>query len=226
LIFDKLEDQLLEKCKIEALTGARVMSEILELMVKTDILDKGEIFDSNYVYIKGTDPKKYNTKYDKAFDKYIQSIQEEFLSDEDVDYAILIDQNGYVPTHNLKYSKPISGDVKIDLKYSRSKRNFASNTAIKQALKYRGYKTVKVLYKRDTGEQMWNIGASVNVMGKHWGSFIVGVSLSRTDIIKNQMLILIITTIVVIISLTMLAMLAVTPRKYFFSKGEADIPKY
>ena len=40
-IFSNLENQLYEKCRIEAMTGARAMSEIMYFMVKKQHADKG-----------------------------------------------------------------------------------------------------------------------------------------------------------------------------------------
>jgi len=141
-----------------------------------------------------------------------------------VDYAILIDKNGYVPTHNSRYSQPMTGDLAQDLTHSRTKRNFANAPAIKGALKYNGNDTIKLLYHRDTGEIMWNIGAPVRLRNKHWGAFLIGVTLDRITIIKNQMLILIIVIMFAIISLALLAGLAVMPRKLFTTTKET--PKY
>ena len=101
-----------------------------------------------------------------------------------------------------------------NLYYSRSKRNFADKPEIKEILKYRGDGTVKYLYTRDTGEMMWNIGAPVQLRDKHWGAFLVGISLHRVDIIKNQMIIITVTIMIIILSFTLLMILAVIPQKY------------
>ncbi len=224
LIFEKLEDQLFEKARIEALTGARTMSSLLEFMLDRRILTEKQIFDTRYRLIPGTKPKKYHTLYDTIFDRYILKIEDEYLRDPDIDYAILIDRNGYVPTHNSRYSKPVTGDLKQDLANSRSKRIFGDTPGIKEALKYNGDETIRVLYNRDTGEKMWNVGAPVFVKKRHWGAFLIGVSLQRVTVIKNQMLILIIVTMFAIISLSLLAGLAVMPRKLFQSSEKA--PRY
>lgn len=224
LIFEKLEDQLFEKARIEALTGARTMSSLLEFMLDRRILTEKQIFDTRYRLIPGTKPKKYHTLYDTIFDRYILKIEDEYLRDPDIDYAILIDRNGYVPTHNSRYSKPVTGDLKHDLANSRSKRIFGDTPGIKEALKYNGDETIRVLYNRDTGEKMWNVGAPVFVKKRHWGAFLIGVSLQRVTVIKNQMLILIIVTMFAIISLSLLAGLAVMPRKLFQSSEKA--PRY
>jgi hypothetical protein len=213
-IFDKTEDQLFQKCRIEALVGAKVMSTFMEMMIQTNQLTFDQIMDTNYVELKGTDPKKYTTQYDALFDTTIRKFEDEFLNDEDVVFAILIDKNGYVPTHNSKYSRPLGNDMNKNLYYSRSKRNFADKREIKEILKYQGESTVTYLYHRDTGELMWDIGSPVFLRGKYWGAFLVGISLHRIDIIKNQMVIITVTIMIIILSFTLLIILAVIPQKY------------
>ncbi len=221
-IFDKTEDQLLQKCRIEALVGAKVINTFMELMIHTNLLTEEQILDMAYVPIEGTDPTKYQTKYDAIFDQYIQKFQDEFLYDEDVVYSIAIDKNGYVPTHNSKYSRPLGPDHEKNLFYSRTKRNFADKPEIKQVLQYRGEGTVRFFYERDTGENMWNIGAPVRLRGKHWGAYLVGISLHRIDIIKNQMVIITVTIMIIILSFTLLVILAIIPQKYLMPPSDPD----
>lgn len=223
-IFDKTEEQLLQKCRIEALLGAKIINTFMELMVSTNQLTADQIMDTRYVPIEGTSPQKYSTQYDAIFDKYIQKIEDEFLNDEDVVFSILIDKNGYVPTHNSKYSRPMGNDRNKNLLYSRSKRNFADKPEIKQVLQYRGEGTVKYLYDRDTGESMWNIGAPVRFRDKHWGAYLVGISLHRIDIIKNQMVIITVTIMIIILSFTLLVILAVIPQKYLVPQAKPETP--
>ncbi len=223
-IFDKTEEQLFQKCRIEALVGAKVINTFMELMVHTNQLTADQIMDTVYVPIAGTSPQKYRTQYDAIFDSYIQKFEDEFLNDEDVVFSILIDKNGYVPTHNSKYSRPPDADRNKNLLYSRSKRNFADKPEIKQVLQYRGEGTVKYLYERDTGESMWNIGTPVKFRDKHWGAYLVGISLHRIDIIKNQMVIITVTIMIIILSFTLLVILAVIPQKYLVPPVKPGAP--
>ncbi|MBN2160438.1 MAG: hypothetical protein JW807_13675 [Spirochaetes bacterium] len=221
-IFEKTEDQLLQKCRIEALIGSEVMNTFMELMVFTNQLSPAQVMDTNYIEIEGISPKKYRTQYDAIFDATIQKFEDEFLNDEDVVFSILIDKNGYVPTHNSKYSKPPSKNVQENLYYSRSKRNFATKPEIKEILKYRGNGTIKYLYHRDTGELMWNIGTPVKFRDNHWGAFLIGISLHRVDIIKNQMIIITVTIMIIILSFTLLMILAIIPAKFLENPAGAS----
>ncbi len=223
-IFDKTEDQLLQKCRIEALVGAKVMNTFMELMVHTNLLTPDQLMDENYIEIKGTNPKKFNTLYDSFFDGTIQGFEDEFLDDEDVVFAVLIDRNGYVPTHNSKYALPSDPDPLKNMTFSRSKRNFADKPEIMEILKFQGSGTVRYLYHRDTGEVMWNIGTPVRLRDRHWGAFLIGISLNRIDIIKNQMIIITVTMMIIILSFTLLVILSVIPQKYLNPPSAPDGP--
>ena len=85
---------------------------------------------------------------------------------------MLVDRNGYLPTHNSKYTQPLTGDYKTDLVGNRTKRIFDHDVGIKAARSLKGLLTQP--YERDTGEKMLDISAPVYVKGKHWGAFRIG----------------------------------------------------
>jgi len=224
MMFDNFEKQLMEKCRIEVFTGAKIMTDLIHIMIDYNVLTENDVFDTNYIQIPGTNPPKFNTKYDAIFDQKIQQIEDEFLRDQDVIFAVLIDKNGYVPTHNSKFSKPATNDKNHNLQFSRSKRNFSNSPGIRSALISKGEKVVEVSYSRDTGESVWIMGFPVYIKQKHWGAFIIGVSLDRVNEIKNQMIILISAVMFVILSLTILSLIAIMPRTLF--NTDMNIPKY
>ena len=89
-----------------------------------------------------------------------------------VAFAVLVDRNGYLPTHNTKFTQPLTGDVKTDLVGNRTKRIFDHDVGIKAARNQKGLLTQP--YERDTGEKMLDISSPVYVKGKHWGAFRIG----------------------------------------------------
>ncbi len=222
-MFDNLENQLFEKCRIEALIGAKVTGEMIRIMIETGIVREQDVFDTRYIPIPDTKPQKYTTRYDRVFDRYLQHTIDEFIKDPDIDYAVPADRNGYVPTHNLKYSGPSSrGAIKSALQ-SRSKRIFDDAVGI-TAARFKGDGTIKQLYNRDTGETMWDIAAPIFLGDKHWGAFRIGVSLERIEGIKNQMVIIIGMSLLVILSITTLILFLVIPRRLY--ESDLNIPKY
>jgi HAMP domain-containing protein len=169
----------LERGKIEAILGARITGRILEEAIDNGVLSVNDVFDTEYKEIPGFEPPKYHTEYDFYLDKALLSIEDEFLEDESVVFAIAVDVNGYLPTHNTRYQQPISGDVEKDKVGNRTKRIFNDPVGIKAAQNLKeGFLQV---YERDTGETMWDISAPIMVKGKHWGAFRIGFSLAKTE---------------------------------------------
>jgi methyl-accepting chemotaxis protein len=169
---DLVDENLQSKGEAAAIAGSREMERVL-----TEALERGrftteELFDENYQLIPDTDPKKYHTRYDSYMDETIKAYQDTFLNNEMVAFAVLVDRNGYLPTHNSKYTQPLTGDYAVDLVGNRTKRIFDHDVGIKAARNQKGLLTQP--YERDTGEKMLDISAPVFVKGKHWGAFRIG----------------------------------------------------
>ncbi|GAM09191.1 putative methyl-accepting chemotaxis protein [Geobacter sp. OR-1] len=226
-----MEAELLEKGRIEALTGARVMAHIIEQAVANGNFTIAEMFDENYVAIPGTDPQKFHTRYDKYLDSAIRDIEDEFLKDEQVVFAVLVDRNGYLPTHNSKYSLPLTGDREKDKVGNRTKRLF--NDPVGLAAAKNREPLLKQVYNRDTGERMWDISAPVYVHGKHWGGFRIGYSMVKTEkkiaalrfqIIIAMMIMLLVASVTIYIVLNRMVrpLLALTRAARRISEGELE----
>ena len=199
-----MEDELLSKGRIEALTGAKMMEQLLEEQISNGRFTLEDVFDTNYVPIPNTDPQKYHTRYDSYLDKTILEIEDEYLKDDQVVFAVLVDKNGYLPTHNSVYSKPLTGDKEKDKVGNRTKRLF--NDPVGLAAAKNEQELLKKVYARDTGEKMWDISAPVFVKGKHWGGFRIGFSMVKTEmkiadltkeIIISMLLLLLISSITI-----------------------------
>jgi len=170
---ENIKQMHLAKAKILAQTGAATIKKLLEDAIATDQLTIEQILDTDYREIPNTNPKRYKTAYDDWTDKNIRSVIEEYLKDPTVVFAIPVDRNGYLPTHNLKYIKGDFGNPD-----NRTKRIFDDQTGINAAHNTDPY--ILQEYKRDTGEIMWDVSAPIYVQGKHWGAFRVGYSMDKT----------------------------------------------
>jgi len=174
-----LESQLSERGKIESIIGAKQIGRIIEEAIDNGVFSVNDTFDTDYVMIPGFEPPKYHTKYDSYLDKAILSLQDEFLKDDSVVFAVTVDINGYLPTHNTRYQQPITGDQQKDLTGNRTKRIF--NDEIGLAAARNTKLAFQQIYNRDTGEKMWDISSPIYVKGKHWGGFRIGFSLNKTE---------------------------------------------
>ncbi len=156
-----------------ATDAAKLVGLLFENSIKEGRISERDIFDKNHKPVEGTNPQKFTTSYDVFCDKYLPSIQEKVLhKNKNISYALVTDPKGYVPTHNNKFAKAMTGNYETDLVDSRSKRIFNDRTGSRC-----GNHTKKLLlqtYKRDTGEIMHDLSVPVMVGGKHWGGFRVG----------------------------------------------------
>jgi len=171
-----VEEEIQEKGKKLAREGALAMGEILAQALAKGHLTRSQLFDTNYIEIPATVPQKYHTAYDAYTDLHMQKPLDDYLaSDDQLFFAVLVDRNGFLPTHNTRYSKPLTGDPEKDKAGNRTKRMFNDPVGLAAA---KNLKPVLVqAYNRDTGEKMWDISAPVYLDGEHWGAFRVGYSM-------------------------------------------------
>ncbi|MEI8132223.1 MAG: methyl-accepting chemotaxis protein [Leptolinea sp.] len=174
-----IEKALYAKGESMALSGARTISHILEDAIVSGRLSEAEVFDSNFQPIPNTDPQKYHNAYDSFTDVNFQTIEDGYLQDKDVVFCVAMAVNGYIPTHNTKYSQPLTGNKVKDNAGNRTKRLFTDPTATAAANNIKPI--MQQIYHRDTGEVMWDISSPIMVNGKHWGAYRVGFSLASTD---------------------------------------------
>ena len=87
-------------------------------------------------------------------------------------YTVMVDKNGYLPTHNQRYSQPLTGNLAVDLVNNRTKRIFNDRTGLAAARSVAPFLVQR--YQRDTGEIMADISVPVMLRGTHWGAVRIG----------------------------------------------------
>ncbi len=184
-----LQDMMLTKGRTLALTGAKAMERVLEDAIATGMLTREQVFDTHYQPITegvlaAANIPKYRTAYDRYLDERILGLQDTLVNEDSmIAFAVLVDRNGYLPTHNSRYSLPLSGDPEQDRVGNRTKRIFNDPVGLAAARfdGSDGQKILRQIYRRDTGETMWDICAPVFVGGTHWGGFRIGLSIKETE---------------------------------------------
>ncbi len=145
---------------------------MVEAVEKGDI-SKEDLWDRNYVEVSDTNPQKYTTKFTDFAKKYIQPIEDKVLEmNKKFVFVVLVDDNGYLPSHNTKYDKPLTGDYKKDLLGNRSMRIFNDFTGLSAARSTRDF--LLQPYPRDVGVLMFDISTPISFDGKHWGGLRIG----------------------------------------------------
>ncbi len=156
-----------------AMTCASDVAAIFEAAISRGDITEQQLFDRDYKPISNTNPVKFTTQFDSFTDKVLPPVQEPVLQRyPDILFAGAVDNNGYFPTHNKRYSKTLSGNYEQDLANNRTKRLFNDRTGSRCGNNKEPF--LLQTYKRDTGEIMHDISAPVFVLGKHWGGFRIG----------------------------------------------------
>jgi len=196
-----LERELLNRGKIQSIVGAKMIGQIIEEAIDNGVFSVNDAFDTEYELIGNFDPPKYHTKYDFYTDKAILGLQDEFLFDKSIVFAVAVDKNGYLPTHNTRYQKPITGNPEVDKVGNRTKRVFNDPVGLKAA--QNSEKGLLQVYHRDTGETMWDVSSPIYVKGKHWGGFRIGLSLKVINRAKQKLMTTLVTMMAGILILSL-----------------------
>jgi methyl-accepting chemotaxis protein len=147
--------------------------QMLERWISSRAISEEKLFARLYFPIGKTDPPKYSTEYSVLADRELPVLQEKVVRKSGaVVFAVLTDINGYLPTHNQRYSLPLTGNLAFDLVNNRTKRIFGDRTGLAAARNEAPYLLQR--YKRDTGELMADLSVPVRVRGKHWGCVRIG----------------------------------------------------
>jgi methyl-accepting chemotaxis protein len=150
--------------------------EILEqfdLLLSSGQLNVAQLFDTFYVPIPNTDPQKYHTAYDKLATGIIRPILDKYLEkDPRIIYVIAVDKNGYLPTHNTRFSQPLTGDPDHDYKWNQSKRIYTNRMGLKaarntdpQLMQIKSYKGKRIIT---------DMSVPIFIKKRHWGAVRVG----------------------------------------------------
>jgi len=153
--------------------AAAEIGKLFEQAIASNKISREALFDRHYRPIAGTNPPKFNTRFDGFTDKVLPPLQEALLAAmPQLAYAGAVDDQGYFPTHNKKFSQPLTGNYDVDIVNNRTKRIFSDRTGKRCGSNTRPF--LLQTYKRDTGEVMHDLSAPIYVLGKHWGGFRIG----------------------------------------------------
>ena len=169
-----------DEIRMVASTAALRIGKVFEEAIANGRISRDALFDRNYRPIANTSPPKHTTQFDAFTDRVLPEIQEAILEAmPQLAYAGAVDDNGYFPTHNKKFSKPLTGDYDTDLVNNRTKRIFTDRTGKRCGSNTKAF--LLQTYKRDTGEVMHDLSVPIYVNGKHWGGFRIGYRSSSAE---------------------------------------------
>lgn len=156
--------------------GAGQIAAMLEDAVNTGKISQSDLFDRNYAPVQGTNPPQFTSRSVGLTDRLFPSVQERIAGMEKVVFCAAVDNNGFLPTHNHKFSKPQGGDPVWNNANSRNRRMFTDRTGLAAARNVREF--LLQTYRRDMGGGkfvvMKDLSAPIIVRGHHWGGLRMG----------------------------------------------------
>ena len=173
-----------------AMDFARACTQKMEAWIAKNEVSREKLFAALYYPMPNTDPPKFTTDWDKLADRDILAIEEQIKNTfkeeaersafEDsakvkppvIVFTVLVDRNGYLPTHNAEFSKPMTGNLEVDLVNNRTKRIFNDRTGLAAARSEAPYLFQR--YQRDTGETMVDLSVPIMIGDAHWGAVRIG----------------------------------------------------
>jgi methyl-accepting chemotaxis protein len=157
--------------------AARRIGAVFEGAVARGDIREADLFDRDYKPVPNTDPQQLTARFTAFTDRVLPEIQEPLLVlDSRIAFCAAVDANGYLPTHNVKFSKPQGPDPVWNAANCRNRRLFNDRTGLAA-----GRNTKPILlqtYRRDMGGGqfvlMKDASAPIYVNGRHWGGFRMG----------------------------------------------------
>ncbi|GAB3627778.1 chemotaxis protein [Pandoraea terrae] len=157
--------------------AAQQVGQTFEAALAKGRITEQALFDRHYQPIPGTNPPQLLAPFTAVTDELLPQIQEPILQlNERVAFCAAVDTNGYLPTHNLKFSQTPTNDPVWNAANCRNRRLFDDRTG-----RAAGTNTRPLLlqtYRRDMGGgryvMMKDASAPIYVNGRHWGGLRIG----------------------------------------------------
>ncbi|MGC9419704.1 MAG: methyl-accepting chemotaxis protein [Rhodovulum sp.] len=152
--------------------AAGQIGQLFERAIETGRIRAEALFDQRYMAIPNTDPQQVMAPYTDLTDAVLPAIQEPALDlDPRIVFCAAVDRNGYLPTHNRKYSQPQGNDPVWNTANCRNRRIFDDRVGLRAGQSREPF--LLQVYRRDMGggqfALMKDLSAPIEVNGRHWG---------------------------------------------------------
>jgi hypothetical protein len=145
----------------------------IEQWITTQAITEDRVFARLYFPIARTDPQKYETPYDALADRDLVGPEDKALARTAMLlYAIVTDSNGYVPAHNTRFAKPLTGNAEDDYINNRTKRMLGDGASLAAARSEAHHLVQRT--KLETGDVIYDLSVPVTIRSKHWGCARIG----------------------------------------------------
>ncbi len=131
-----------------------------------------ELFSDSYRPVPRTDPQQLMAPFTRLTDRLLPPIQDPVLQrDSRIVFCAAVDRNGYLPTHNARFSQPQGPDPVWNAAHCRNRRLFDDRVGRKAGRNEEPF--LLQVYRRDMGggtfAMMKDLSAPIRVRGRHWG---------------------------------------------------------
>lgn len=170
----RLEDDVM----IAAATDrAREIGHLFEAAVERNEISRADLFSTDYRRIGTTEPPQFATPYVPLTDRVLPPLLESALKLHDgVVFCAAVTRDGFLPTHNAKFSLPPGPDVVRNTAQSRNRRFFRDRVGLAAGQSRAAH--LLQAYRRDMGGgrfvTMKDVSAPILVFGQHWGGLRIG----------------------------------------------------
>jgi methyl-accepting chemotaxis protein len=152
--------------------SAQEVGQIFEAAIAAGKIGASALFDQRYKPIAGSNPAQVLAPFTGFTDAVLPAVQERVLElSPEIVFCAAVDRNGYLPTHNRKFSQPQGADPVWNAANCRNRRIFNDRVGLRA-----GQSTAPFLlqiYRRDMGGGnfvlMKDLSAPIFVSGRHWG---------------------------------------------------------
>ena len=158
-----------------AVEHSRIFRDRIQAQLEEMSRSSIDVFDRRYQPIPDTHPPKFNTAWGDEYGRRCQQILEDCVAAiPGCTYSVAVNTDSYLAAHNLRYSRPLTGQRDVDLVGNRTCRKFESPAELRSAKNK--HPVLLQTYLRDTGEVLCDIAIPITVAGRHWGNVRVGVT--------------------------------------------------
>ncbi len=173
-LFNNLEQQALPFIQ-RSQSAAHAIAQMFEAALTSHEITEQALFDVAYVPISGSNPPQFTTALLPKLEAWMTPLQERLKSsDPAIIFSCAVDRNGYLPVHNVEYSKPQRPDEVVwNTANCRNRRIFDDRAGLTCARSTQPY--LIHAYRRDMGGGkivvLKEYVAPITVRGRHWGGF-------------------------------------------------------
>ena len=153
-------------------TAARI-GQAFTGAIEAGQISLNDLFDETYQSVPNSQPPQHLARHTAFTDRLLPEFQEPLAQfDPRIIFACCTDRNGYIATHNTKFSNPQGSDPVWNAANCRNRRIFDDRVGLASGRNRDAF--LLQIYRRDMGGGnhvlMKHVSCPITVNGRHWGA--------------------------------------------------------